>query len=54
MISLSGNQDHIPVLISQILEKIKPISGVWIDGTFGAGGYAKAFIEVRRRCRYWY
>ena len=45
MISLFGNQDHIPVLISPILEKIKPISGVWIDGTFGAGGYAKAFLE---------
>ena len=40
------NQAHIPVLISQILETIKPIGGVWIDGTFGAGGYAKAFIEA--------
>ena len=45
MILASGRQHHIPVLISPILKKIQPIKGVWIDGTFGAGGYTKAFLD---------
>ena len=37
---------HIPVLLNQILASAKPISGVWIDGTFGAGGYSRAILDA--------
>ena len=33
---------HVPVLIGAILDRVAPVGGVWIDGTFGAGGYARA------------
>ena len=36
---------HQPVLIDAILEICDP-KGIWIDGTFGAGGYARAFLEA--------
>ena len=35
---------HIPVLIDEILSACAPIEGVWVDGTFGAGGYARALL----------
>ncbi len=37
---------HIPVLISSILENITPVKGVWLDGTFGAGGYTRALLDA--------
>jgi len=37
---------HVPVLLSPILERISPVSGVWLDGTFGAGGYARAILDA--------
>ncbi|PIE18314.1 MAG: 16S rRNA (cytosine(1402)-N(4))-methyltransferase [Proteobacteria bacterium] len=37
---------HIPVLIGAILDHVAPVSGTWIDGTFGAGGYTRAFLEA--------
>jgi 16S rRNA (cytosine1402-N4)-methyltransferase len=37
---------HIPVLIGPILEVIGPVSGHWLDGTFGAGGYARALLDA--------
>ncbi len=37
---------HIPVLLDAILEACAPIEGVWLDGTFGAGGYAKGLLEA--------
>ncbi len=36
---------HLPVLIDDILKNVDP-SGVWLDGTFGAGGYTRAFLEA--------
>ena len=33
---------HIPVLLDAILEACGPISGHWLDGTFGAGGRIRA------------
>ena len=30
---------HVPVLLEPILSACAPIRGVWLDGTFGAGGY---------------
>lgn len=37
---------HVPVLLSPILKHISPVSGVWLDGTFGAGGYARAILDA--------
>jgi 16S rRNA (cytosine1402-N4)-methyltransferase len=35
---------HIPVLLRPLLEVCAPVRGTWVDGTFGAGGYAKGLI----------
>ena len=37
---------HIPVLIEPLVEAVSPVSGVWLDGTFGAGGYARALLKA--------
>jgi len=37
---------HIPVLLAPILERVAPVRGVWVDGTFGAGGYARGLLEA--------
>lgn len=36
---------HIPVLLSAILRAVAPVHGVWLDGTFGAGGYARGLLD---------
>ena len=43
---MSVGGPHIPVLIDAILQNCAPIQGVWLDGTFGAGGYARAFLDA--------
>ena len=40
------NASHIPVLISQLISAVAPITGTWIDGTFGAGGYTKYLLNA--------
>ncbi|SFQ41284.1 16S rRNA (cytosine1402-N4)-methyltransferase [Roseivivax halotolerans] len=37
---------HVPVLLAPILKAAAPVSGRWIDGTFGAGGYAKGLVAA--------
>jgi 16S rRNA (cytosine1402-N4)-methyltransferase len=37
---------HIPVLLDAILEACAPIEGVWLDGTFGAGGYTRGLLDA--------
>ena len=37
---------HTPVLIEPIINLVSPVSGSWLDGTFGAGGYTRALIEA--------
>ncbi|MBV0914070.1 16S rRNA (cytosine(1402)-N(4))-methyltransferase RsmH [Anianabacter salinae] len=37
---------HIPVLLAPILRAVAPVSGVWLDGTFGAGGYTRALLDA--------
>ena len=37
---------HIPVLLGPILAAVAPVSGVWLDGTFGAGGYARGLLDA--------
>lgn len=40
-----GAAPHIPVLLDPLMAAIAPVSGVWLDGTFGAGGYARALLD---------
>lgn len=35
---------HIPVLLRPLLRAVSPVKGVWLDGTFGAGGYSRALL----------
>jgi 16S rRNA (cytosine1402-N4)-methyltransferase len=37
---------HIPVLLDPILAAIAPVTGRWLDGTFGAGGYARGLLAA--------
>jgi 16S rRNA (cytosine1402-N4)-methyltransferase len=37
---------HVPVLIEAILRQCAPITGVWLDGTLGAGGYTRALLAA--------
>jgi 16S rRNA (cytosine1402-N4)-methyltransferase len=37
---------HVPVLLRPLLAACAPVRGTWVDGTFGAGGYAKGLIEA--------
>ncbi len=38
--------DHFPVMLNEVVENLSPRDGgVYVDGTFGAGGYSKAFLE---------
>ncbi|WP_411837433.1 16S rRNA (cytosine(1402)-N(4))-methyltransferase RsmH [Paracoccus sp. ME4] len=37
---------HIPVLLAPLLRAVAPVRGTWIDGTFGAGGYARGLLEA--------
>ncbi len=42
-----GQVRHIPVLLSDVLRALSPGKGErYIDGTFGAGGYARAILEA--------
>lgn len=36
---------HLPVLIDDILKTVT-LDGVWLDGTFGAGGYTRALLDA--------
>lgn len=37
---------HIPVLLRPLLAAVAPVKGLWLDGTFGAGGYARGLLEA--------
>jgi 16S rRNA (cytosine1402-N4)-methyltransferase len=37
---------HVPVLLRPLLAAVAPVSGHWIDGTLGAGGYARGLLEA--------
>jgi 16S rRNA (cytosine1402-N4)-methyltransferase len=41
---------HAPVLINEVVEVIDPAPGkLIVDGTFGAGGYTRAFLALGAR-----
>ena len=38
--------NHFPVMLNEVLNNLSPKDGeVYVDGTLGAGGYSKAFLE---------
>eukprot|EP01037_Dinobryon_pediforme_P017167 gene17167-17360_t len=39
---------HIPVLLREVVETLSPKdSGIYIDATFGGGGYTRALLEAK-------
>ncbi|TCL09990.1 16S rRNA (cytosine1402-N4)-methyltransferase [Shimia isoporae] len=42
----SSSRPHIPVLLAPLLREVSPVGGVWLDGTFGAGGYSRGLIDA--------
>ncbi|WP_114967224.1 16S rRNA (cytosine(1402)-N(4))-methyltransferase RsmH [Alkalilacustris brevis] len=42
----SAASAHVPVLLGPLLAAVAPVRGVWVDGTFGAGGYARGLLEA--------
>ena len=37
---------HVPVLLDAILSMCAPVHGIWLDGTFGAGGHSRGLLEA--------
>ena len=42
---LPDDAPHIPVLLRPLLAAVSPVSGIWLDGTLGAGGYTRGLLE---------
>lgn len=43
----NDRQRHVPVLVNEVVEALSPRDGdLYVDGTFGAGGYASAVLEA--------
>ena len=42
-----SSSGHIPVMLKEVLHTLQPKDGgVYVDGTFGAGGYTRAILEA--------
>ena len=45
-----GPNRHVPVLLEEVCEALDvKRGGIFIDGTFGAGGYTRAILEANLR-----
>lgn len=42
----AASPPHVPVLIGPLIAACSPISGTWLDGTFGAGGYSRRLLDA--------
>ena len=51
MTSVAGHApDHVPVLLAEVMDALRPAGGqMVVDGTFGAGGYSRAFLAAGAR-----
>lgn len=51
MTKINPDAPHIPVLIEPVLKVLDPQpKGVYVDGTFGAGGYSSAILDAAPEC----
>ncbi len=49
----NGTGGHRPVMLREVLEVLRPRDGgIYVDGTFGAGGYSRALLEAAD-CAVW-
>ena len=49
--SAQHGSKHIPVMLNEVLETLKPRSNeIYVDATFGGGGYSRALLEAAE-CR---
>lgn len=44
--AIPSAEPHIPVLLRPLLASVSPVRGIWLDGTFGAGGYTRALLKA--------
>jgi 16S rRNA (cytosine1402-N4)-methyltransferase len=44
---MSGDRDHHPVMLAEVVQALRPRAGaLYVDATFGAGGYAAALLDA--------
>jgi len=46
MTAAAETSPHIPVLIRPLIAAVSPVSRVWLDGTFGNGGYTRELLAA--------
>ena len=44
--SIEPAAPHVPVLLRPLLAAVAPVEGIWLDGTFGAGGYTRGLLDA--------
>ena len=45
--SAPSDDRHLPVMLAEVMAALAPVpGGIYVDGTFGAGGYTRAILEA--------